>query len=154
MRTYRLGEKFSEVISFKTFILFLLDESNTLFDPEKQLMYQSMDHPLTDYFICSSHNTYLESDQLMGNSSTHAYQLAFEKGCRCVEIDCWDGENGEPIVYHGFTLTSKIKFKSVIQTIACFAFKNCEYPLIVSLENHCSYEQQERMAEIIRLELW
>ena len=24
-------------------------------------------------------------------------------------VDCWDGPDGEPIIYHGFTLTSKIK---------------------------------------------
>ncbi len=30
-------------------------------------------------------------------------------------MDCWDGEDGEPIIYHGYTLTSKILFKDVIQ---------------------------------------
>ena len=48
-----------------------------------------MDKPLTDYYICSSHNTYLLSNQLTGESSTIAYVNAFQKGCRCVEIDCW-----------------------------------------------------------------
>lgn len=33
---------------------------------------------------------------------------ALSRGCRCVEVDCWDGANGEPIVYHGHTFTSKI----------------------------------------------
>ena len=26
-------------------------------------------------------------------------------------MDCWDGDEGEPIIYHGFTITSKIKVK-------------------------------------------
>jgi len=32
-------------------------------------------------------------------------------GCRCVEMDCWDGDDGLPVVYHGYTLTTKIPFR-------------------------------------------
>ncbi len=112
-----------------------------------------MNHPLTDYYICSSHNTYLEGGQFSGVSSVKAYENAIIKGCRCIEIDCWDGPNGEPIVYHGYTLTTKIKFEDVIKTIAEYAFKKSDYPLIISLEVHCSYEQQGKMAEILEREL-
>lgn len=37
-------------------------------------------------------------------------------------VDCWDGMNDEPVIYHGHTLTSKISFKSVIQAINEHAF--------------------------------
>ncbi|KAH0348280.1 PLC-like phosphodiesterase, partial [Aureobasidium melanogenum] len=50
-------------------------------------------HPLTDYFISSSHNTYLWGNQLYGKASTKAYQKVLERGCRCVEIDVWDGHD-------------------------------------------------------------
>jgi len=59
-------------------------------------------------------------------------------GVRSLEIDTWDGSNNEPLVYHGKTLTSKILFKDVLQTIRDYAFINTSYPLIISLENHCS----------------
>jgi len=37
-------------------------------------------------------------------------------------VDCWDGPDGEPIVHHGYTLTSKILFKDVVETINKYAF--------------------------------
>ena len=83
----------------------------SLFDQSKIVEYQDMTHPLTYYYMASSHNTYLEGDQLTSFSSVNRYVNDLLLGCRCVELDCWDGDNGQPIICHGHTMTGKILFR-------------------------------------------
>ncbi|KAL0984453.1 hypothetical protein UPYG_G00141740 [Umbra pygmaea] len=132
------------------FTMYMLSKENDVFDQDHTRVYQDMTRPMAHYFISSSHNTYLTSDQVTGYSSAEAYIRALNQGCRCVELDCWDGDKGEPVIYHGHTLTSKVPFTEVIETIAEYAFKVSPYPLILSLENHCSVEQQVVMARQLR----
>ena len=63
-------------------------------------------------------------------------------------LDCWDGPDGEPVIYHGWTLTSKLDFAEVLKdAIKPYAFYASDYPLILSFENHCGKKQQDRMVE-------
>lgn len=132
------------------FLFFLMSPEADIFNADHNQVYQDMTKPLNQYYISSSHNTYLTKDQIEGPSSIEAYISALNRGCRCVELDCWDGKNGEPVIYHGYTLTSKILFKDVIQIIDAYAFKTSQYPLILSLENHCDVEQQNVMAHHLK----
>ncbi|KAL8969067.1 MAG: hypothetical protein Q9183_002170 [Haloplaca sp. 2 TL-2023] len=105
--------------------------------------------PLNEYFISSSHNTYLLGRQVAGSSSTEAYVKALQQGCRCVEIDCWDGSDGRPVVMHGRTMTSSVLFADCITVISDNAFVSSQYPLILSLEVHCNASQQQSMVDIM-----
>ncbi|XP_061782565.1 1-phosphatidylinositol 4,5-bisphosphate phosphodiesterase delta-4-like isoform X1 [Nerophis lumbriciformis] len=134
-------------MSLEGFQMYLCSQEGSIFRPEHLALYQDMSQPLSHYFISSSHNTYLLEDQLRGQSSLEAYIQALKRGCRCVEVDCWDGSDGEPVVYHGHTLTSKILFKDIIVKLKEYAFMTSDFPVILSLENHCGVEQQTIMAK-------
>ncbi|KAM4689959.1 1-phosphatidylinositol 4,5-bisphosphate phosphodiesterase zeta-1, partial [Rhinophrynus dorsalis] len=136
----------AQSMTFEGFVRLMNSADNCVFRREKRQVYQDMTSPLSDYFISTSHNTYLVSDQLVGRSDAQSYERALMMGCRCLEIDCWDGPDDEPVVYHGHTLTSKLTFRSAISVIERFAFTASHYPLVLSLENHCSPRQQEIMA--------
>uniref|UniRef100_A0A4W5N8T3 Phosphoinositide phospholipase C n=1 Tax=Hucho hucho TaxID=62062 RepID=A0A4W5N8T3_9TELE len=137
------------VLGIDGFTSYMRSPAGDIFNPEHYEVTQDMSQPLCNYFIASSHNTYLMGDQLMSQSRIDMYAWVLQAGCRCVEVDCWDGQDGEPIVHHGYTLTSKILFKDVIETINKYAFVKNDYPVILSIENHCSVPQQKKMAQYL-----
>lgn len=76
--------------------------------------------------------------QLAGNSSVEMYRQTLLSGCRCVELDCWKGRTAEeePVITHGFTMTSEISFKVnarilCVNTVICTMVKHFTMVLIL-----------------------
>ncbi|WYZ40404.1 hypothetical protein EsH8_IV_000745 [Colletotrichum jinshuiense] len=237
----------AEELDFNCFLNYMTSSASAVTAPAKE---QDLTYPLSSYFISSSHNTYLTGNQLYSESSTDAYKNVLLRGCRCIEIDVWDGDDSdnedgtsvsssdeeaaavavgaplpkkekksklkmlrdkmpgslasrlektslgkkmdqriekstsppagttspavtvegkqaavsetplqktpsprpygiEPQVFHGYTLTKEVPFRHVCQTIRDYGFAVADTPLIVSLEVHCSAEQQETMVKIM-----
>ncbi|XP_037651145.1 inactive phospholipase C-like protein 2 [Sebastes umbrosus] len=132
-------------LSLDGFTSYLTSAECHLFDREHDTVCQDMSQPLSHYYINSSHNTYLIEDQFRGPSDISGYIRALKMGCRCVEVDVWDGPNEEPVVCTGHSLSPPLALGCVLEAIGRFAFVASHYPLIICIENHCSLQQQKVM---------
>ncbi|CAL8272202.1 unnamed protein product [Merluccius merluccius] len=136
-------------ISPEGLLFYLMGSETSIIIQDRLATCHDMTQPIPHYFIKSSHNTYLTAGQFSGVSSPEMYRQCLLSGCRCLELDCWKGKppDEEPIITHGFTMTTEILFKDVIEAIAESAFKTSQYPVVLSFENHVdSVKQQEKMA--------
>lgn len=140
----------SKIINFLEFTNILFSDWNLAIDPLKELVgYQDMNHPATAYFINTSHNTYLMGSQVGGTVDCRAYYEALQLGCRCIEIDCYDGKDDEPIITYDKTGASVIILRDALICISKWAFKYAETPLIISFENHCSIPQRQKIRKML-----
>ncbi|KAI1458170.1 PLC-like phosphodiesterase [Annulohypoxylon moriforme] len=222
----------NDILDLAGFLRYMTSPATNALAPSLE---QDLTFPLASYYISSSHNTYLTGNQLSSDSDADAYRSVLLRGCRCVEIDVWNGDDSdaescesssdssmdedakevkairkasrreklasklpgslasrlektslgkkitgkgkdagstaekttsapkkspspppgvvEPRVLHGYTLTKEISFREVCVAIRESAFVVTDLPLIVSLEVHCSQQQQEAMVKIIN-EVW
>lgn len=60
--------------------------------------------------------------QFTGKSSVEIYRQTLLGGCRCVELDFWNGKNEDPIIYHGYTLVPEVPAKVKFLIDASFPF--------------------------------
>lgn len=137
-------------LSKTRFFQYLLSDANDLLDPRKgKIGCDDMTHPLSHYWISSSHDTYWNGWK--GTIDEQIYLAALYRGVRCLELDVWDGENGEPVLCREkptdgdeFTLDVPV----VLKIVRHFLLANPKaFPVILNIENHCSFKFQEKLAK-------
>jgi hypothetical protein len=141
------------LLSYRGFQRLLLDPRfNSAADRRKEhTVYQDMSLPLSHYWISSSHNTYLSGNQLSSESKPEAILRALKLGVRVVELDAWDGASPEagPIVNHGHTVCKPTSFRACVEAVKEGAFIASPYPVIITIENHCSPPFQAQQRDIL-----
>lgn len=86
----KLGPDGPPLTSFDEFVSWFLSPASAALAPPID---RDLSFPLCNYYISSSHNTYLSGNQLYGSATTEAYTNVLLRGCRCLEIDVWNGED-------------------------------------------------------------
>ena len=212
----------SDIFFPSGFTNFMRSPAGDIFNPEHNQVSQDMTQPLNNYFIATSHNTYLTGDQLLSQSRVEMYAYVLQAGCRCVEgeslrnqnfssphCDCmrldtrwlthlslfcsqWTAGTGltaSPLFITATPWHPKSSSKTLLKQLTNMPSQNhskcsrywcvfyqaltvkkkkktshlfvklavglqhppsCRYPVILSIENHCTVPQQKKMAEYLK----
>jgi hypothetical protein len=166
MNATELGEVLSNrkgsLLTQWQFQEFLRSEWNDIYDPENRVIdkEQLLDKPLSHYWINSSFCT---SSMSNGIPSIQSYTRALSRGCKSIDLNCWDGTilpNGEcvPIIIPSngnpgtsFTVEDRLTFRSVVLVVRKYLLENRNsYPIMFNLENNCSQPFQQSMVKTMQ----
>ena len=126
-----------------------------------------LDLPLFNFYINSSHNSYLDSVQILGDSSANNTLRCLQMGARCIELDIFKDTKGInpiypknylpilkeiPIVSHKRTDASTSYLSNHLEIIKNNAFLNTNDPLFIFLEiGDTQYEEyMENIGKLIK----
>ncbi|GKY90668.1 hypothetical protein MPSEU_000040200 [Mayamaea pseudoterrestris] len=158
-------------LSKDRFFAFLMADANDLLHPARgRIASDDMTRPLCHYWINTSHDTYLApiASSIHGKNAyqqkgraghvltdEQTYMAALLRGVRCLEFDVWDSWDGkEPVLsrYAPRTPSDAVTlFESAIRSVRTFLDQQpYTFPVILKIENHCSYLVQVRIATLLQ----
>ncbi|THH29346.1 hypothetical protein EUX98_g4856 [Antrodiella citrinella] len=138
------------VMTAKGLTSFLLSTDNAAFADQNGKITHDMTRPLPEYFISSSHNTYLVGHQLVGDSTIEGYIRALLHSCRSVErnghLRRGQGAGGVPRADADDEGGPARRVRGDREV----RVRRAPYPVVLSAEVHCGLAQQVLVADIMR----
>ena len=147
---YKIEKEINLELTLREFYTMLNSFQLSVYRGDKMRESIDLDRPLTDYFINSTHNTYITGNQLSSYSSIKMYSLSVLEGYRLVELDCYNGAGDDIVITHGYTLVSKLNLVDILHELKKSAFVNSPMPVILSIENHLDENHQNIMAKLFK----
>ena len=144
---YKIKQEINVELNLREFYHMLNSHELAVYKTEKMRQRVDLDKPLSDYFINSTHNTYITGNQLSSYSSIKMYSLSLLEGYRLVELDCYNGPGDDIIITHGYTLVTKLKLDDILHELRNTAFIKSKMPVILSVENHLDEYHQNVMTQ-------
>ncbi|CAJ1939159.1 unnamed protein product [Cylindrotheca closterium] len=147
------------------FMEYLFGDSNELMDPARSKQSDDMTYPLSSYWIRTCHDTYLNCEKLdssgmPGPAGSEMYMNALSRGVRCLELDVWDSVPKDPkqqasssvpafpVISHQQPSYGALPFQVVLKIVAQYIDANPDtFPILLNVENHCSFTVQKVMAK-------
>ena len=140
-----------EQISKSVFTDYLMSDANDILDPKAGAFDKcDMTRPLNQYWINTSHKAFQGKHGYVNEADgAQPYIFALQRGCRCLEIDIWDGAG---LQLESVVVRSKesprtdvgLPVQEVLSAIRSFLLSvPYSYPIILSIENNCTVPYQE-----------
>ena len=141
-----------EHITKTVFTDYLMSDANDILDPKAGVFDKcDMTRPLSQYWINTSHKAYQGKHGYVNEADgAQPYIFALQRGCRCLEIDIWDGAG---LHLESAVVRSKespgtdvgLPVQEVLSAIRSFLLSvPYSYPIILSIENNCTMPYQEK----------
>lgn len=94
-----------------------------------------LNNPLKDFYINSSHNSYLKGFQLISDTSYDNIEYSLQSGARCIELDIHE-KNNKLVVSHGysnFLISTYLDLPKCLDLIYNYSLTTSD-PIILMLE--------------------